>query len=135
MGARELEERGNHSPAELVVAFAVRPALVVVEPARELLREARFELGARKPLPRADVDLAQRLDGDRLEATGRGDGLGCLERASERARVHGREVHRRELGGEPGRLRATEVVERRGGGALEGGPAVPAGLSRAGTAA
>src|SRR5205814_7891840 len=53
---------------ELLITLPILPALVVVEPARELFREARLELGARKPLPRADVDLTECLDRHRLDA-------------------------------------------------------------------
>ena len=54
------DEAGDDARTKLVVRLAVVPAVTVLEPAREPGGEARLDLGASEPRPRADVDLHQR---------------------------------------------------------------------------
>src|SRR6266536_5880926 len=92
----QLEERADDAPTHLFVGLTVLPTLLVAEPAAELLRRALLELSAGQPLPGADVDLAQRVDGDRTEPVRPGHALGGLEGAAQRARVDRREALARE---------------------------------------
>jgi len=84
----KVQQRRDHAAAHLVVALAVLPALVVVEPAGELLGEALLDLGAREPLPGTDVHFSQCLYSHRLQPVRRRDDLRSLERAAQRARQH-----------------------------------------------
>ena len=112
----ELEQRRDGAPAHLLVALAVLPALVVVEPARELLGVPRLDLGARRAPARSPTSTSRSAS----TATGSrpcsaATTLRRLEGPSQRARVDGRELHALELGGELGRLRASGLVQRRVG--------------------
>jgi 3-oxoacyl-[acyl-carrier protein] reductase len=129
MGGGQLEDGGQDSLAQLLVAFAQLPSVAERDPPGVRVWVTPLDLRSREPLPLADVDFSEPRVGADRQPECPTDDLRRLERTAERAREHRFETLVRQAPGELGGLLAAAVVQRRIGVTLKAVVAVPVRLA------
>ena len=129
MLGHDRRERRKDALCELLVRLPAAPAVLAAPPPVERAGVERLDVGVRKALPFADVDLAELRSRNDGHVEARADDLGRLARSAEVARIHGIGALAGELLGERARLCPSVLVQRRVGVALEPLLDVPVGLA------